>query len=267
MRKQGTGWRNESRRHSLARKGIRTAQDYGVKPNSKYYAKGKRHEFADELSFWTNSQIKEFEKKFGEIKSIVDQGSNEYWIVTKNGEFRVFENYEDAEEDAQRYVLEMLEGTQYFNQDWLNSHLDWDTVRDTMEGIYDEWNSSYAYDIEWESDDEYDNRLIKELVEYGIIDENQAKDQKYIEENKDLLIQKFANELTESQLNEGRAGLDHFEDNFGKEQLSDLIRNNNFIDFEKASEDAVYMDGVAHFIAGYDGVEHMIGDAYIYQTN
>lgn len=33
MRKQGSGWRNESRRHSLARKGIKTAKGITYSPN------------------------------------------------------------------------------------------------------------------------------------------------------------------------------------------------------------------------------------------
>ena len=46
--------------------------------------------------------------------------------------------------------------------------------------VYNEWNESYANDIESEDSDKYANRLIEEMVENGIVSSEEAKEDGFL---------------------------------------------------------------------------------------
>ena len=70
-------------------------------------------------------------------------------------------------------------------------------------------NQVYVDDIESESDSVYENRLISELVENGLMDEEDAKSD-YAEPMADDLKSDYVALLTEGQLDEGNNGLNYF---------------------------------------------------------
>ena len=43
--------------------------------------------------------------------------------------------------------------------------------------------------------------------------------------------------------------------NFGDKEFSDLVKRNNAIDWDKVAEEAIDIDGIAHFVSSYDGKE------------
>ena len=61
------------------------------------------------------------------------------------------------------------------------------------------------------------------------------------------------NLLTDQQTGEGNNGLDYFINNFGEKETYKMVMDNNLIDIDEASRDAVQSDGIAHFISSYDG--------------
>jgi hypothetical protein len=125
----------------------------------------------------------------------------------------------------------------------------------------------YATDIMTEDDDKYPNRLIAEMVQWGIMDSDEANGRDAEEIANDRMSD-YVNALTDDQINQGNDGFDYYIDNFGEEEAFNMAVKNNLIDIEGASEDAVNMDGVAHFISSYDGEEIALDNgSYAYRIN
>jgi hypothetical protein len=76
-------------------------------------------------------------------------------------------------------------------------------------------------------------------------------------------MQDFVNLMTENQLDEGNNGLDYFISNFGEEETYKMVRDNNLIDIDEASKDAVNVDGIGHFLSSYDGETLYLSDDYV----
>ena len=146
-----------------------------------------------------------------EITIDSDEG-NEFIATDGNVEYRVFRTEEDAEVKAVEGVYEdMEESPENFNKDFINDYID---GRDFFESALDEMNRGYAEDIKSESDDIYANRLVREMVENGLLDKDDALSDDG-EELAEESIDDFVNLMTEEQLNEGNDGLDYFIFNFG----------------------------------------------------
>jgi hypothetical protein len=197
--------------------------------------------------------------------TIVSNDGNEFYATDENAEYRVFKTEDDAEEVAVEQVREdMEESPESFYQDFLLQHID---GRSFFESALDEMNLSYAEDIKSEDDERYANRLIAEMVENGIMDEDDALSGN-AEELADLYIEDFANLMTEEQLNEGNDGFDYFVSNFGLEYTMKLVIDNNLIDIDEASKDAVISDGIGHFLSSYDGETLYLSNDYVaYRVN
>jgi len=190
--------------------------------------------------------------------------SNQFIATDGDVEYRVFKTEDDAEETAieqVRYDLE--ENPEYFNQDWLMNYIDGDFFEVTLNDM----NDSYVQDIESESDSKYANRLIAELVENGLMDEEDAESDNAEELAIDLKYD-YVDLLTREKLEEGNDGLDYFINNFGEVETYKMVMDNNLIDIIEASRDAVSTDGIAHFLSSYDGETLYLYDDYVaYRIN
>ena len=197
--------------------------------------------------------------------TIVSDNGNEFYATDDNVEYRVFKTEDDAEEKAIEGIREdMEESPENFNQDFLVPYIDGgDFFKETL----DEMNYSYAEDVASESDSKYANRLIAELVENGLMDEDDAESGN-AEELADYYKDDFVSLMTDSQLDEGNNGLNYFISNFGEEETYQMVRDNNLIDIDSASRDAVNSDGIAHFLSSYDGETLYLSDDYVaYRVN
>jgi hypothetical protein len=179
-------------------------------------------------------------------------------------EYRVFKNEDVAEEMAVEEVREDLEyQPEMFNRDFLMDFVDVDDflVLDIENANYD-----YVKDIEDESNDKYANRLIAELVDNGLISENEALTTDPTDLSDDY-SQDYINLLTSEQIGDDN-GIEYFIDNFGEDEFFKIVIDNNLIDFDNASKDAVNMDGIAHFLARYDGETiYLDNNVVAYRTN
>lgn len=152
-----------------------------------------------------------------------------YVLYTEGERFEELKNY-------------LLENWMHLNRDFLIYSMNQDFLRGYFEDIYNEWNMSYAEDIKSEkaSDEKFENRLEEEMDEAGCD-----------------CVEDFVNELTESQLNEGNNGLDHYISNFGGNEVFDILKDviETLIDFEELTEQVANIDGYGHFLNHYDGGE------------
>jgi hypothetical protein len=189
-----------------------------------------------------------------------------YTLSIGNKEWLGFKSYDDAEKEAIERVTNDLENEpSLFNQDWLLGQVDESKAETFFREMFDEFNRSYAEDIQREHSRRYDNRLADEMVDRGIVDEEEAEKEDFDAED---YIDKFVDDMTDGQIKEGRGGYDYYESNFGEEEAKKIVLENNLIDISAAAEQAIKDDGVEHFLAGYDGnVIEVHGGSVWYRQN
>ena len=222
---------------------------------------------AGEMEDWMNDAIKDLRSYTDNNDLKIENINDDDYFLASDGshEYLVFEDFDEAHEYAVDDVKNNLEeNPEYFQRDWLMAHLE---AGNFFRNVYDEWNMGYATDIMTEDDDKYPNRLIAEMVQWGIMDSDEANGRDAEEIANDRMSD-FVNALTDDQINQGNDGFDYYIDNFGEEEAFNMAVKNNLIDIESASEDAVNVDGVAHFISSYDGEEIALNNgSYAYRIN
>jgi hypothetical protein len=185
-----------------------------------------------------------------------------------NGEsaWVVYDDPNDAETDAVRRLRDdITDDPATYGGDWLLNHIDEDAAENFFRDMYDEMNQGYVNDIENEDSSDYTNRLAEEMLERGLISEEDAKDPDYdLEDHKDEMVE----QMTDGQIEEGRGGYDYYESNFGEKEAMNLVIDHGLIDVDAAAQYAVDSDGVAHTLDTYDGSEvDLPSGAVAYGTN
>ena len=242
--------------------GISAGYDDVVIADKDEYAEGGK------VEDWMEEALISLKEETGngdlEITYVSNDGT-EFYATDGDVEYRVFKTEDDAERVAVEQVREDMEETpENFNKDFIAGYVD---GSDLFKEALNEMNYSYANDIQTESDNRYENRLIAEMVENGLMDEEDAESGN-ADELADYYKDDYVSLLTEGQLNEGANGLQHFIDNFGEEEAMRMVIENNLIDIERASTDAVRVDGIAHFLSSYDGETLYLSNNYVaYRIN
>lgn len=196
-------------------------------------------------------------------ENVIETEDGEEYLVVDEDEAREY-----AKQDIENFIEEMGIGgfTEDF-QDWIIDNaldIDW------FDGAMRESNEGYVYDIEGEDDDEFENRLVAELYERGLIDDDDLEEnedgKRALKDSVDLEDKK--EEYIEDLGNDYNSGYGWFRDSFGDDELREVVEQNNLVDVDKIAEEAIDWDGVAHFIARYDGEEiELEDDMYAYRVN
>jgi hypothetical protein len=218
--------------------------------------KEEAREIVDAMGYGLDD-VKSFDPDYDGDAARLEIGSED-WIG--------FRNDGDAEEYATNLVREDLETQpEIFNQDWLLRHVDESAAEDFFRRVYQEWDEGYAYDIQNEPSTEgYDSRLTDELIQWGVIDEGDAEAEDFDPTDH---IDDFVEKMVDDKIEQGNGGFDYYEDNFGEAEARELLARENLIDLDTAADDAIGTDGVAHFLAHYDGRELEVGGTYWYRQN
>ena len=259
---------NEYRkRHEALVKEHKTLRNlYGLDKKGKELFGVKKYAGGGEIEDWMQSALYQLQaEEDNDNLQISFVKGNEFTCQDDDAnEYRVFKNEDVAEEMAVEEVREDIEyQPEMFNRDFLMDFVDVDDflVLDIENANYD-----YVKDIEDESDDKYANRLIAELVANGLISENEALTTDPTDLSDDY-SQDYINLLTSEQIGDDN-GVQYFIDNFGEDEFFKIVIDNNLIDFDNASKDAVNMDGIAHFLARYDGETiYLDNNVVAYRTN
>lgn len=169
-------------------------------------------------------------------------------ITTDLGEYIVFNNYTDAEAEAVEQCKQILEDCGL--SDSLIFEAEIQGLIDTQWFI-DYWKELHecnAYDesIQYIATDEE-----MEQLENGEISEEEIRDN-------------YFNMLQDSIKGQE---IEEYKFQFGEGYFNDTLIREGLIDIEALSQWCVDMDGVAHFLASYDGEEIDENGYYIYRTN
>ena len=179
-------------------------------------------------------------------------------VEAEGQEFLVFDNYEEAERFARGRIEDYLESEPtLFSPDFIRQHL-YMTIIDKQLSAREEadfWVDSYT------SDDD--------ILEYvGLDSEYEDAD----DEDKEAILERAKEEARDKYEDEM---IDKYDDVFGyfSDELGYGIEDilnipTVHIDYNEAARDAVIADGVAHFLATYDGDEiELPNGMYAYRTN
>lgn len=153
-------------------------------------------------------------------------------------------------------------------QEWiLNNAVEDDFFEDAIR----ESNQFYIDDIENEYDEVFENRLISELVEEGILTEdnfeNWGEESPTVRDDVDLDEKK--REYLEHLVSGISDYAEEYKNQFGEDDFNDVVKEGKVdIDMEAVVAECISMDGIAHFVARYDGEEIDLGnDLYAYRVN
>ena len=200
--------------------------------------------------------------------TMYDQAENIFEESKEGRRFYVLtedEAREKAEEDVKNFIRDA--GVEYFAEDfkdWIYSKA---IDRDWFDDALKESEELYVDDIEKESSDTCENRLIEELYDAGLLDDSDfevdyvgdvdyssLKDSVDIDQKKEDYVEYLINKIGDS--------VEYFRDEFGEREFNNIVNEHNLIDEDRVAEEAVDWDGVAHFLASYDDEERELPDDY-----
>jgi len=177
-----------------------------------------------------------------DIKSIKEGTPIE--VTVGSQEYIIYSDYTDAEDAAKESVLDLMDDIGLEGMNGWEDFVDKKECENYFRRAYTEWTESDVYELtedelekmlkEWEADDE------EELVEM----------------------------MVDNKIDEGNGGLDYWRFNFGEEEATKLLIDNNLIDIGAYAKWAIEVDGVAHNLSTYDGEELDLKDgAVAYRVN
>ena len=183
---------------------------------------------------------------------------------------------EEAREEAKESILSLIDdlGLESFTEsfrDWIYNNA---TDTGWFEDALRESQQYYVDDIEEETygQDKYANRLIEELVDAGILGDEDLVPEDEEDEDSLLTYDGDLDSLKEEYVDYliDRAGdpIEYYVDNFGYDSMKDVVESNNLIDWDLVVDECIDMDGIAHTLAVYDSMEHELGNGlYAYRQN
>lgn len=182
-------------------------------------------------------------------------GGNQF--ITPDG----CEYYVVTEEEAEQLAREDIENlfdelgldsfTDYFRSWIINNALDQEWFKEAVE----ESTIAYVDDIGYE-----DGRLEEELLDRGIITEDDIADGYDVDKAKEEYVEALMSDIDDY--------VEYCGFNFGWDWVTQVATRERLIDMDAVVEQCIMEDGIAHFISRYDGEEHDLGNGlFAYRTN
>lgn len=186
---------------------------------------------------------------------------NEYGdCYSCNGaEYLVYDSYEYATSEAIQSAKDIIEDCGYTCVNGWEDYVD----EEWFEEAIREMNESYAEDIESEGDFTFDNRLVQECYDNDLIDDEDFEldddgEPDYTQCTVDSyeLQEMLAEYMTNDAI--GYGAVRYYISNFGEEDFNEAVKQHDLVDIDALAEYCVDEDGVAHYLASYDGNENEI---------
>ena len=203
----------------------------------------------------------------GEIRYM----DNDLFVLPMGGSYLVYTD-EEADKAAKDYVSELIDdmGISAFSPEFQNEiltngseYIDEDWFEDGQKEYYE----TYVQDIESEYS-KYANRLIDELVEEGILSEDDLDENG--KPNPDIDMDKKKEEYVDHLCNQSGYGsaVDCYIDMFGTDDLSQVAKQHGLFDYDAIAEEVIRLDGRGHLLATWDGDElELSNDFYAYKQS
>ena len=169
-------------------------------------------------------------------------------IITDLGEYLVFNNYTEAEAEAVEQCKQIIE------ECGLSDSLIFEAE---IQGLINKsWFEEY-----WQELHEFN--AYEEGIQYIATDEEmeQLENDEITEEE---IRDNYFNSLQDSIKGQE---MEEYKFQFGEQDFQDILIKEGLIDIEALAQWCVDMDGVAHYLASYDGEEIEENGYYIYRTN
>ena len=176
-------------------------------------------------------------------------------FVTEDGDIYLIYTDDEATVNARNAVTDAIDdiGFNSFSENFKNEVIrqqlvDTDWFDDAMKESYE----FYSDDIK-EEDGEHGNRLFDEMIENGIISEEDVTEDGELVDSVDFdeAKERFVQKLCDGWEN----GVEWFIDNFGEEEFSKVCTQHDLFDYDEIADMAVEWDGRGHFLSMWDGDE------------
>lgn len=182
------------------------------------------------------------------------EDSGSYFVLTK----------EEARKEAEDYIKSVFDdsGIDSFTKDFKEWVIENAVYDDYLLDIIKADINDYYHVL-------YDEEIIDTAIERGIIDGEEAYDDGEIKLT-NTEIEDLADALTDYDIEEVTqiGPVNWIIDNYGVDHFNELINDNDIIDMDKVVDRAIALDGLAHFLASYDGEEIALGhDLYAYRLD
>ena len=241
-------------------------------------ALGLNEELENKKQLKESKQVKTFEEKAQALLDYlaeedltledVREGYDEDTIEFEDGrEYLVCDAdtaHDLAVEDIKNFIDDLgIEGFTPRFKDWVyNNAVD----EEEFKNIFEEDLNSYYGELDLEE-------LVDEALNFDLVKEDDVYEEVETDFGTDRVVKDGLDEdelkekIVEYRVSEDDP-VEYFKGMFGKNDYSKFLNENNLIDFDAVAEEAIKWDGVAHFLAGYDGEELDLGDdLYAYRTN
>ena len=175
-------------------------------------------------------------------------------------EWYVFENEDDAEDFAKELIENDLEQEPYiFSPSWLNNFI---YVSDIDRRVMAEDEASYRVS-DMDEDELYEYLDRRDQSYFDSLDEDDPDREELLDKARDIVEDEVYNEWFDGLADP----IQFLVEDMGFYSLEDLMKQSFIqIDYREASQDAVDVDGVAHFLDRYDGREEEIKDPVTRKT-
>ena len=181
-----------------------------------------------------------------------DFGRNEYKVGSRY--YYIFDDEDDARKAAIDMALTVI--PDQIADGWIpDTGIDVDWFADAMKENYE----NYAEDISNISDATFENRLVAECFEAGLIDdtdfdEDEDGDPDYM--SCTVPEYELVDRLSDHLCDAYDDPIEWYRFDFGDEQFSEVLEYHNLIDFDEVADDMVDNDGIEAWLAKYDGYGH-----------
>ena len=209
-----------------------------------------------------------------EKEDITQTYGNVFEIIGENehsGEEYLVLDEPEAYEEAKDYITSTIDdmGLESFTptfKQWildyaLNDSLLEDMVRDDIENYYENM---------------YSDELVEEAIENDLITENQAYEDVYDEDGKliertfsdDLDLDQLRDDLIDERFNEISDYSGYLIDMYGEDMFEKIVIENKLLDIDYIVDECISVDGLAHFLASYDGeLNELEDDLFAFRIN
>ena len=196
----------------------------------------------------------------GEISNTYD-----YEYETPEGDYLVVTE-DEAWNLARQDIISIFEdlGLEAFTENFREWIIENALDVNEFESVVEDAMYDYIEEIREVEDDTYGTELIASMIDAGCIDEEDLDDPEF---DVDDHTEDYLSYLMDG-ISDDVGYVDWCIDNYDEDWVTNYAIENDLFDMDTIVEECIDVDGIAHFIARYDGEEIELEDGlYAYRTN